>query len=268
MLKNLFTFLLTVLMATTLCSCQKGEPVLEAAELARISFKSYGSTSPDIKRITVDGKIANYDNSTFVFIRNKDADSSLVVAYNSKDKPVLKQRLLIKTGLNTFGLHEKSPMDPALVVGENPLGDDVQIIQDTIQIKILNYNKTIAPASPIRLAIYKGKLVFDEAWGMDLVSYDQNPLLTTGIVGEDIPGEFIKLPKQTSSTTFFKAQVLDKDLKPVLLNGQNVFLFFYFTVDIGIVYLPQKDPDVYFDFDGMTAIDGVGYSLDNVWLKK
>ncbi|VTR44559.1 Uncharacterised protein [Sphingobacterium thalpophilum] len=269
MLKNLFLVFVTVSVGSLLFSCRKGELVQESEELARVLFKSYGSVSPDIKRITVDGKAANDDNSTFVFVRSKDTDSSLVLGYNSKDEHVLAQRLPIRAGLNTFGVHEKSPIDPTLVVAENPLGADLPVIPDTIQVKILNYNKTISPEGlPIRLAIYKGKLVFDDAWGMDLVSYDQTPLLTTGVIGESIPKEFIKLPKKPFSHAFFKAEVLDEALKPVLVNGQKVFLFFYFTVDIGIVYLPQKEPDVYFDFDGMTAVDGLGYSLDNVWLKK
>jgi hypothetical protein len=267
MIRNLVLYFIALWVGSLLSSCQKGEPVLETEELARIAFKTYGTASVDVKRVTVDGKAANQSNTNFIFIRNKDADSSLVVAYDSKDQVVLEQRLAINSGLNTFGVHSKSPIDPSLVVGPNPLGDDVESIPGVRQVKILNYNQTISPnGDPIRLAIYQGKPVFDESWGMDLVRYDETPILITGLISDKIPEEFIKIPVDPYFPA--KAQVLDKDSKPILIDGQKVYLFFFFAVeDIGIVYFPQKEPDAYFDVDAVSDIGGIGFALDAVWLK-
>ncbi len=267
MIKNLLTYFAVFWTGCMLCSCQKGELVLESEELARIAFKTYTAVSADVKKVMVDGKIANSDKSNFIFMRNKDADSSLIVAYDGKDHVVLEQRLPIKPGLNTFGVHSKSPIDPSLVVGENPLGDDVPSIPGVMQVKILNYNKTISPkGEPIRLAVYQGKPVFDESWGMDLVKYDETPILITDLISDKIPEKFLKLAVDPIFPA--KAQVLDKDSKPIFVDGQKVYLFFYFTVDIGIVYLPQKESDTPLDVDGVSEIGGIGYSLDNIWLKK
>ncbi len=248
-------------------SCQKGELIVETEELARIAFRSYSTTSVDVKRVTIDGKVANPSDANFIFIRNKDADSSSVVAYNNNDQVILEQRLPLKSGLNTFGVHSKSPIDPSLVVGENPLGDDVPSIPGVMQVKILNYNKTISPkGEPIRLAVYQGKPIFDESWGMDLVKYDETPILITDLISDKIPEKFLKLAVDPIFPA--KAQELDKDSKPIFVDGQKVYLFFYFTVDIGIVYLPQKESDTPLDVDGVSEIGGIGYSLDNIWLKK
>lgn len=267
MIRNLVLYFIALWVGSLLSSCQKGEPVLETEELARIAFKTYGNVSVDVKRVTVDGKAANQSNTNFIFIRNKDADSSLVVAYDSKDQVVLEQRLAIKSGLNTFGVHSKSPIDPSLVVGPNPLGDDVESIPGVMQVKILNFNKTISPnGEPIRLAIYQGKPVFDESWGMDLVKYDEAPILTTDLISDKIPEKFIKIPVNPIFSA--KAQVLDKDSKPVLIDGQKVYLFFFFKVDAAVVYLPQKESDAYFDVDAVSDIGGIGFALDAVWLKK
>ncbi|HAF33962.1 MULTISPECIES: hypothetical protein [Sphingobacterium] len=267
MIKNLFLCFIALWIGSLLSSCQKGEPIVETEELARIAFRSYSTASVDVKRVTIDGKVANPNDANFIFIRNKDADSSSVVAYNSNDQVVLEQRLPLKSGLNTFGVHSKSPIDPSLVVGPNPLGDDVESIPGVRQVKILNYNKTISPnGEPIRLAVYQGKPVYDESWGMDMVKYDENPILITDLISDKIPEEFIKIP--IDATFVPKAQVLDKDLKPILIDGQKVFLFFNFSVDIGIVYLPQKESDAYFDVDAFSEIGGIGYGLDNIWLQK
>lgn len=267
MIKNIFLYFVALWIGGMLSSCQKGEVVQVQDEIARIAFRSYSAASVDIKRVTVDGKVANSSNANFIFIRNKDADSSLVVAYNNNDQVVLEQQLSLKSGLNTFGVHSKSPIDPSLVVGPNPLGDDVTPIPGVRQVKILNYNKTISPnGEPIRLAVYQGKPVYDESWGMDMVKYDETPILTTGLISDKIPEEFIKIP--IDATFVPKAQVLDKDLKPILIDGQKVFLFFNFSVDIGIVYLPQKESDAYFDVDAFSEIGGIGYGLDNIWLKQ
>jgi len=128
MIKNLFLCFIALWIGSLLSSCQKGEPIVETEELARIAFRSYSTASVDVKRVTIDGKVANPSDANFIFIRNKDADSSSVVAYNSNDQVVLEQRLPLKSGLNTFGVHSKSPIDPSLVVGPNPLGDDVESI--------------------------------------------------------------------------------------------------------------------------------------------
>lgn len=164
-------------------------------------------------------------------------------------------------------MHSKSPIDPSLVVGPNPLGDDVESIPGVMQVKILNFNKTISPnGEPIRLAIYQGKPVFDESWGMDLVKYDEAPILTTDLISDKIPEKFIKIPVNPIFSA--KAQVLDKDSKPVLIDGQKVYLFFFFKVDAAVVYLPQKESDAYFDVDAVSDIGGIGFALDAVWLKK
>lgn len=267
MIKNLLLYFAVLWTGCILYSCQKGEHVLETEELARVAFKTYSAESADIKKVMVDGKIANNDKSNFIFMKNKEADSSLIVAYNAKDQVVLEQRLAIKSGLNTFGVHSKSPIDPLLVVGANPLGDNVPSIPGVMQVKILNYNKTISPkGEPIRLAVYEGKPVFDESWGMDMVKYDETPNLITDLISDKIPEKFIQLPMAPIFPA--KAQVLDKDSKPILIDGQKVYLFFYFTVDIGIIYLPQKESDTPLDVDGVSEIGGIGYSLDNIWLKK
>ncbi|MDR6735694.1 MULTISPECIES: hypothetical protein [unclassified Sphingobacterium] len=267
MIKNIFLYFGALWIGCMLSSCQKGEMVQMQDEIARIAFRSYSSASVDVKRVTVDGKVANPSDANFIFIRNKDADSSLVVAFNNKDQVVLAQRLPLKSGLNTFGVHSKSPIDPSLVVGPNPLGDDVKPIPGVIQVKILNYNRTISPkGEPIRLAVYQGKPVYDESWGMDLVKYDETPILTTGLISDKITEEFIKIPIDPLFVA--KAQVLDSDLKPILVDGQNVYLFFNFSVDVGIVYLPQKESDAYLDVDAVSEIGGIGYSLENIWLRK
>ncbi|WP_313156249.1 hypothetical protein [Sphingobacterium multivorum] len=267
MIKNIFFYLVVLWTGWGGYSCQKGELVQGEEDLARITFKSYSSASVDIKRVTVNGKVANNDNTNFIFIRNKDADSSLVVAFDSKGQKVLEQRLSIKSGLNTFGVHSKSPIDPSLVVGENPLGDDVQPIRGIMQVKILNFNKTISPkGEPIRLAVYQGKPIFDESWGMDLVKYDETPILTTDLISDKIPEKFIKIPVDPIFAA--KAQVLDKDSKPILIDGQKVYLFFYFSVGVAVVYLPQKESDAPLDVDAVSEVGGIGYSLDNIWLQK
>ena len=267
MVKNIFLYSVVLWIGCMLNSCQKGELVQGQEELARIAFTSYNSVSVDIKKVIVDGKVANNDNTNFIFLRDKEADSSSVIAYNGKDEVVLEQRLPIKSGLNSFGVHSKSPIDPTLVVGKNPLGEDVLPIPGVMQIKILNYNKTISPkGEPIRLAVYQGKPVFDESWGMDLVKYDETPILTTDLISDKIPEKFINIPVNPIFAA--KAQVLDKDLKPVLIDGQKVYLFFYFAVDVGVVYLPQKESDAPLDVDAVSEIGGIGYSLDNIWLKK
>ncbi|MCW2260964.1 MULTISPECIES: hypothetical protein [Sphingobacterium] len=267
MIKNLFIYFVALWVGCMLYSCQKGELVQEQEELARIAFKTYSAVSADIKKVMVDGKIANSDKSNFIFMRNKDADSSLIVAYDGKDQVVLEQHLAIKPGLNTFGVHSKSPIDPSLIVGGNPLGDSVLPIPGVMQVKILNYNKTISPnGEPIRLAIYKGTPVYDESWGQDLVKYNDPPILITDLISDKIPEKFTKIPVDLIFAP--KAQVLDKDSKPILIDGQKVYLFLYFGVDIGIVYLPQKESDVAFDSDAVSEIGGIGYSLDNIWLKK
>ncbi len=267
MLKNIFFYCFVLSAGCMLYACHKGELIQAQEELARITFKTYSSVSADIKRVTVDGKIANDNNANFIFIRNKDIDSSLVVAYNSKDQVVLEQRLPIKLGLNTFGVHSKSPIDPSLVVGENPLGDNIESIPGKMQVKILNYNTTISPkGEPIRLAVYQGKPFFDESWGMDLVKYDETPILITDLISDKIPEKFTVIPVDPLYVA--KAQVLDKDSKPVLIDGQKVYLFFYFNVDVAVVYLPEKESDVPLDVDAVSEIGGIGYSLDNIWLKK
>ncbi len=267
MIKNIFFYFFVLWTGWGLCSCEKGEVVQVPDEIARIAFRSYSTASVDVKRVTVDGKVANNDNTNFIFIRNKDADSSWIVAYDSKDQKVLEQRLSIKSGLNIFGVHSKSPIDPSLVVGENPLDDNVLPIPNVMQVKILNYNKTISPnGEPIRLAVYQGKPVFDESWGMDLVKYDDDPILITDLISDKIPEKFIKIPVNPIFAA--KAQVLDKDSKPVLIDGQKVYLFFYFKADVAVVYLPQKESDAPLDVDAVSDIGGIGYSLDNIWLQK
>ncbi|MBB2952506.1 MULTISPECIES: hypothetical protein [Sphingobacterium] len=271
MLKKLFIYFIVLWTGCALYSCQKGEIVEDQRQLARVAFKSYSGENLGIKKISIDGEFTNYDGpkDSYLFIFDKSKDTSVVIAFGNEDKIVLKQRLALKSGSNIFGVYPKSPLDPTLVVGKNPL-EGAQSDATNYQIKILNYNKIISPdGEPVRLAIYSGTLVFDENTFEEKMVYAEEPILTTDLITDQIPDNFIKIPV---AIPYYRATVLDKDSKPLLINGQQVFLFLRLAAlgsdPIALIYLPQKDPDVIFEDDWVTFVDGLGFELSNVWLKK
>lgn len=271
MIKNLFISFVVLLMACTLYSCQKGEIIEDQRQLARVSFNSYSGENLGIKKISIDGEFAKYDEgkNNYLFFFDKSKDSSDVIAFGDEEKIVLQQRLALKGGSNIFGVYPKSPIDPTLVVGKNPL-DGAELNPGNYQMKILNFNKIISPnGEPVRFAIYKGELVFDENTFEEKMVYDDEPFLTTDLISDQIPESFIRISFEY--TGYLRATVLNKDAKPLLVNGQKAYVFIAgLNVDkpISILYLPNKEPDVIFDRDWVTFLDGPGFELSDIWLKK
>lgn len=271
MIKNIFIFFVTLWVGCALSSCQKGEVIEDQRQLSRVSFKAYSGENLGIKKISIDGEYTKYDKdqANYLFFFDKSKDTSDVIAFGDDEKIVLQQRLPLKSGSNIFGVYPKSPIDPTLVVGENPL-DGSEPNQGNFQVKILNYNKIISPNSePIRLAIYSGTMVFNENTFEEKMVYDDKPLLITDLISDQIPDSFIQIPFERSS--YLRATVLDKDAKPFLVNGQTAYVFIGgLNVDkpISILYLPNKEPDVIFDRDWVTFLDGPGFELFDIWLTK
>ncbi|WP_126974387.1 hypothetical protein [Gynurincola endophyticus] len=260
-------YLLAFLMSFGFIGCNKGELVEEQEQLARITFRTYTGEHLNIKKISINGEFTRPDGTSFLFFVDKK-DSADVVAFDDKDNKLIQQRLALKRGSNVFGVYPKSPLDPTLVVGKNPLETGVAP-EGTYQVKILNYNKIISPnGEPIRLAIYKGTMVFDEVSGWEQIFFEEEPLVTTDLITDQIPEYFIQIPR----TTFYKATVLDKDGNPLLLDGQNVYIYPRLGVlqdfKFAIMYLPNKEADVIFEEDWFNMVDGLGFELFDVWLKK
>lgn len=270
MFRNLFIYFIVYLTGCALYSCQKGEIVEDQQQFSRVSFRAYSGQNLGIKKISIDGEFAKYDvnAANYLFFFDKSKDSSDVIAFDNEEKIVLKQRLALKIGSNIFGVYPKSPMDPTLVVGKNPL-EGAEPNPGNYQFKILNYNKIISPnGAPIRLAIYRGELVFDENTFEEKMVYDDEPFLITDLINDQIPESFIQIPFEYS---YYKATVLDKDAKPLLVNGQTAYLFIgglNSDRPISIIYLPNKEPDVIFDLDFATFLDGPGFSVSDVWLTR
>lgn len=270
MFRNLFTYFIVLWIGCTLSACQKGEIIENQRQLARVSFKAYSGENLGIKKISINGEFTTYDENqaNYLFFFDKSKDTSDVIAFGDDEKIVLQQRLALKSGSNIFGVYPKSPIDPTLVVGKNPL-EGAEPNPGNYQIKILNYNKIISPkGEPIRLAIYKGELVFDENTFEEKMVYDNEPLVTTDLISDQIPDKFIPIPIAIS---YYRATVLDKDSKPLLINGQKVYLFLGLGAlssnQVAILYLQNKEPDVIFDYDWVTFVDGLGFLLSDVWLK-
>lgn len=272
MSRNFSIYFIVYLMGCALYSCQKGEIVEDQRQLARVSFKAYSGENLGIKKVSINGEFTTYDvnQANYLFFFDKTKDSADVIAFDLEEKIVLQQRLALKSGSNIFGVYPKSPLDPALVVGKNPL-EGAQPNPGNYQIKILNYNKIISPnGEPIRLAIHKGRLVFDENTFEEKMVYDDEPFLITDLISDQIPDNFIQLPFEVS-TEVLRATVLDKDAKPLLVNGQKAYMYIGgLNVDkpIIILYLPDKEPDVIFDRDWVTFLDGLGFELIDIWLMK
>lgn len=265
--KNICIYLFSLMMSFSSIGCKKGELVVEQELLARIAFRSYSGENLNIKKISIDGKSTKPDGATFQFFFNKK-DSTEVIAYDDKDNILIQQRLALKLGANVFGVYPKSPLDPTLVVGKNPL-EETDRIEGTYQFKILNYNKIISPnGEPIRLAIYKGTLVYDEETFSEEMVFEEQPLVTTDLITDEIPDNYIELP----ITTFYRATVLDKNGNPLLIEGQNVYIYPRISALIGyksgIFYLPNKEADVIFEDDWTTLVDGLGFELSDIWLKQ
>ena len=254
-------------MSFNFIGCQKGALVEDQVILARIAFISYTGENLNIKKIAIDGEFTRPDGASFLFLFDKK-ESADVVAFDDKDNKLIQQRLSLKRGNNVFGVYPKSPLDPTLVVGNNPL-EGGAATEGTYQIKILNYNKIISPnGEPIRLAIYKGYMTFNETTGSEEISFEEEPLVTTGPITDQIPDQYIEIQQ----TPYYKATVLDKDGKPLLIEGQKVYIYPRFGVlnnsKFAIMYLPNKDADVIFEDDWFNMVDGLGFDLYDVWLKK
>jgi hypothetical protein len=265
--KNICIYLFSLMMSFSFIGCKKGEIVVEEELLARIAFRSYSGENLNIRKVSIDGKSTTMDKGTFQFILDKK-DSADVIAYDDKDNILIQQRLALRIGTNVFGVYPKSPLDPTLVVGKNPL-EETDRIEGTYQFKILNYNKIISPnGEPIRLAIYKGNLVYDEETFSEEMVFEAQPLVTTDLITDKIPDNYIELP----ITTFYRATVLDKDGNPLLIEGQNVYIYPRISALLGyksgIFYLPNKEADVIFEEDWTTLVDGLGFELSDIWLKQ
>jgi len=265
--KSITIYLFTLLISFSFIGCKKGELVEEHELLARIAFRSYTAENLNINSVSINGKTTTPDKGTFQFSFDKK-DSADVIAYDDKGSILIQQRLALKVGANVFGVYPKSPLDPTLVVGKNPLEGD-NPLEATYYVKILNYNKIISPnGEPIRLAIHKGKMVRDEATGWDLITFDEEPLVTTGLITDQIPDQYI----QIQVTPYYKATVLDKDGKPLLIDGQKVYIYPRLGVlnnsQFAIMYLTDKEADVIFEDDWFNMVDGLGFDLLDVWLSK
>lgn len=265
--KRIAIYLFSLLMSLSFIGCKKGELVEDQELLARIAFRTYTGASLNIKKISVDGEFTTPDGASFLFLLDKK-DSADVIAFDNNDNKLIQQRLALKRGSNVFGVYPKSPIDPTLVIGKNPLEGDVPP-EATFQFKILNYNKIISPnGEPIRLAIYKGKMTPNETTGWEEISFEEEPLVTTDVITDQIPDRYIQVP----ITSYYRATVLDKDGKPLLINGQKVYVYPRLGVlndtDFAIMYLPNKEADVIFEDDWFNMVDGLGFDLLDVWLKK
>ena len=266
--RKIVCFLLLIYVLVII-GCQKAEEVNSFTALSTIQFARKQADGYEIKI----GKETIPFNILKKIIKTDSVEVS-VVSLASKAE-VLKQYIKLEDNINTFTLLKMDPADEQTVVLMKGNGgiEGVEPEPGKIKVKFVNYNKELASNEAAIHLVFQELKEFD--FGMFMSVYYDISTDTVFNVSRKVPADYTALPvknPQVRSTDYVgRFLVLKADKKPLLKEGQPVYLYlessntsagiFISTIPDGVI---SKKEDY---FDTWTPSPGWAYPFSNFLIK-
>lgn len=131
-----------------------------------------------------------------------------------------------KLGVNEVFSFLKSPNSEEVMLSDAHPLEAEDIPEDKIAVKIFNLSKELSPnGESLNLAFYR----FIKPINMRNLKYSDIPMDTIFNINNNIPKYFSLLEKYPVRSLYYKAKVLTKDNKELIINGKKILFYLFIT---------------------------------------